>query len=184
MDGFNNLEENIESAIYEGLLKLGYADNESFSIYYDLDLLNHLLETEFISKQKCLAYLDEFKTFADPRFFNLIITLEGGRFKFTVPAEGITYISDKNKDNHFLQNLIKKVNTHQFTLEDILDIFDKYTPGYICEEADHPEYKYIIYFKDRSLDKFKYCFNFDVLGNYYHRLIEFSYLQSLHEHEN
>ena len=43
--GFFNLEENINSTIYEGLLKLGYQNNESFSIYYDLDLLNYLLQT-------------------------------------------------------------------------------------------------------------------------------------------
>lgn len=179
--GFKNLEENIETTIYEGLLKLGYTENESFSIYYDLDLLNHLLETDFTTNSQCYEHLKDFLAYVNPRFFNLVITLENKRFKFTVPKEGIAYIYDANKSHPFLGELIKTVNSHSFTLKDILAVFEKYSSNYICEEVNNSEFQYVIYFKDNKPDKFKYCFNFDQMGGFYHRLLDFSYHKSLHE---
>ena len=178
--GFINLEENIETTIYEGLLKLGYQNNESFSIYYDLDLLNHLLHTAFDSKEVCLNYLQEFKTYAAKHLFDLEIFLERNRFKFTVPKDGIAYIY-KNENNPFLKDLIQTVNTHSFTLEDILAIFSRYTDEYVCEKIDNDEFQYVLYFKDSSMDKFKYCFTFDEMGGYYHRLLDFSFDKILNE---
>jgi hypothetical protein len=179
--GFKDLEENIETTIYEGLLKLGYQNNESFSIYYDLDLLNYLMGAAFESNEECLIYLQEFITFVNPRFIKLRIVLERNRFRFTVPWEGIAYIYRKNENNLFLKELIQTVNSHSFTLEDILEVFHRYSEDYICEEIDNSEFQYVIYFKDSSMDKFKYCFTFDQMGGYYHRLLDFSYNKILQE---
>ncbi|MGB8455831.1 MAG: DUF3877 family protein [Anaerocolumna sp.] len=181
VNGFTNLEENIETTIYEGLLKLGYQDNESFRIYYDLDLLNYLLLTAFDSNEECLTYLQQFITYVNDRFYDLRIVLERNRFKFTIPKEGITYIYKHNEGNTFLKDLINRVNTHSFTLEDILSIFKRYSGDYICEEIDNSEFQYVIYFKDSSMDKFKYCFTFDQMGGYYHRLLDFSYHKIMQE---
>ncbi|WFR59383.1 DUF3877 family protein [Anaerocolumna sp. AGMB13025] len=179
--GFKDLEENIETTIYEGLLKLGYQNNESFSIYYDLDLLNYLLGTSFETNEECLNYLKGFITFVNERYVNLRIDLERKRFRVTVPWEGISYIYRKNENNLFLKELIQTVNTHSFTLLDILDVFRRYSEDYICEEIDNSEFQYVIYFKDNTVDKFKYCFTFDQMGGYYHRLLDFSYNKILQE---
>lgn len=180
-NGFINLEENIQTTIYEGLLKLGFENNDSFSIYYDLDLLNHLLETSFTTEEDCLKYLQDFKQFVKARLSDIEIVLEHKRFKFTVREDGIDYIYSHNNDNLFLKELIDKVKTHSFTLKDILKIFEKYSKEYVCEEINNAEFQYVIYFKDSSFDKFKYCFTFDQMGGYYHRLLDFSYNKIMQE---
>ena len=180
-EGFANLFKNIETTIYEGLLKLGYSGDESFGIYYDLDLLNHLLQTEYTSKNDMNTYLQSFVNYANNHLNDLSLSLEKGRFKFSVARNGIAYIMQSNKHNSFLKDLITKVNSHNFTLEDILNIFKQYSNDFICEEVNNSEFQYVIYFTDTSLDHFKYCFNFDEMGGYYHRLLDYSYEKSLHE---
>ncbi|MFU0827404.1 MAG: DUF based on E rectale Gene description [Lachnoclostridium sp.] len=179
--GFIDLEENIETTIYEGLLKLGFEKNDSFSIYYDLDLLSYLLGVTFATEEECLKYLQNFIIFVKDRLPDIKISLEGKRFKFTVMEDGIAYIYKKNKDNHFLKELIETVKTHSFNLDDILKIFGKYSKEYVCEEINNSEFQYVIYFKDSTLDKFKYCFTFDQMGGYYHRLLDFSYNKIMQE---
>jgi hypothetical protein len=180
-NGFIQLEENIETTIYEGLLKLGFENDDSFSIYYDLDLLNHLLGTSHESNEECLNYLNDFITFAGDRLKDIKITLERNRFKFTVFKDGIEYINKHNSNNTFLKDLITKVKGHLFTLEDILAIFRKYSSDFVCDEIENSEFQYVIYFKDNALDKFKYCFTFDQMGGYYHRLLDFSYEKVMSE---
>ncbi len=178
---FSRLEENIETTIYEGILKLGYQKDENLSIYYDLDLLNHLLNTTFAQTEACLEYLMDFKTFVNPRFHNLIVLLEKNHFQFIVPKEGIVYIYKHNENNVFLKDLIEIVKSHAFTLEDIISIFEHYSKDYICEKIDNSEFQYVLYFKDTNFDKFKYCFTFDQMGGYYHRLLDFSYKKIIQE---
>lgn len=172
---FKELERNIETTIYEGTLKLGYNPDDSFRIYYDLDLLNYLLQKDFSSNVQCLNYLQEFIGYVRPRLYNIRIVLEKGRFKFTISKEGIAYIYSQNQNNNFLKELIQIVKSHNFTLDDVLTIFSHYSKEYICEEMDNSEFQYVIYFKDSNIDKFKYCFSFDEMGGYYHRLLDYSY---------
>lgn len=179
--GFKELEKNIETTIYEGILKLGYNPDEALSIYYDLDLLNYLLQKDFIHNIQCLDHLQEFITYVNPRLYNINILLEKGRFKFTVPKEGIAYIYKKNQNNNFLTELIKLVKTHNFTLEDVLAVFGHYSNEFVCEEMNNSEFQYVIYFKDSNIDKFKYCFSFDEMGGYYHRLLDYSFNRIMEE---
>lgn len=176
------LKENVETTIYEGLLKLGYHENESFSIYYDLDLLNHLLKTDIKDVHTMKEYLKDFANYMNeyiPGFSYAL--LKNNRFRFTVLKEGIIAIQENNKENTFLKNLITLVNTHKFTIDDIENVFKSTGKEYVLETTDNPEFNYIIYFKDKSFDKFIYCFSFDELGAFYHRLLEFSFKQSLSE---
>lgn len=182
INDWTDLKENIETTIYEGILKLGYNENESFSIYYDLDLLNHLLHTNFDSVNAMKDYLVEFTTYIDPFLPGFSSSLlPNNRFKFTVLKDGIHTIHKNNKNNHFLRNIINLVNTKSFNIDDVIEVFKKTGNDFTLEHSDHPEFKYVLYFKDKTADRFKYCFNFDELGSYYHRLLDFSYEQSLHE---
>lgn len=181
ISGFKNLEENIETTVYEGLLKLGYQENESIRIYYDLDLLNHLLGTDFARNEDCLEYMKDFQNYVKERLQDLQIILVKNRFQFTIPKEALSYIYKNNENHLFLKELIQTVNTHAFTLSDILAVFERQSEEYICEELNNSEFQYVIYFKDSSLDKFKYCFTFDEMGGYYHRLLDFSYDKIMHE---
>jgi len=177
-----DLKDNVETTIYEGILKLGYTEDESFSIYYDLDLLNYLLHTDFNNVNIMNDYLAGFSEYMVdyiPGFsYSLLVNK---RFKFTVLKNGILKIKDNNKNNIFLREIIGLVNTQKFTIEDVIETFKKSGEEFCLETSEHPEFKYVIYFKDQTIDKFKYCFNFDQLGSYYHRLLDFSYEQSLEE---
>lgn len=184
IQGYQLLDENIETTIFEGLLKLGYQKDEQLSIYYDLDLLNHLLGTTYENNDECISYLQEFKTFVADHLYNIQISLEKNRFKFTVPKEGIAYIYNQVDKYKFLSDIINKVKTHSFQLDDIKSIFEKYTKNYICEEIDNSEFQYVLYFKDKTIDPFKYCFTFDEMGGYYHRLLDFSYNKIILDHEH
>lgn len=179
--GFKELENNIETTIYEGILKLGYNSEESLCIYYDLDLLNYLLQKNFTTNRLCLEYLQEFITYVNPRLYNISILPEKGRFKFTVPKEGIAYIYNQYRNNKFLNELISTVKSHNFTLEDILTIFSHYTDEIVCEKMENSEFQYVIYFKDHNIDRFKYCFSFDEMGGYYHRLLDYSFHKIMEE---
>lgn len=181
---WTDLKENIETTIYEGLLKLGYKEDESFSIYYDLDLLNHLLHTEYKNIMDMNDYLIHISEYIISYIPTFSYSLANSRFKFTVLKEGIMAIKEHNRNHTFLKELIDLVNTHNFTIQDVLSVFKKVTDDFICEETRHPEFQYVIYFKNKALDKFKYCFSFDELGAYYHRLLDFSYEQTLKEDHN
>jgi hypothetical protein len=177
-----DLKDNIETTIYEGILKLGYSENESFSIYYDLDLLNHLLHTDLKNVYEMKDYLMNLSVYIENQIPGLSYSLLANkRFKFTVLKEGILQINVNNKNNTFLRDIIDLVNTQKFTIEDVMEVFKKSGNDFSLETSEHPEFKYVLYFKDQAVDKFKYCFNFDELGSYYHRLLDFSYEQSLEE---
>lgn len=183
-----DLKENVETTIYEGILKLGYTENESFSIYYDLDLLNHLLHINLDNVNAMKDYLIEFSKYIKnfvPGFSYLL--LPNKRFKFTILNKGILTINKNNKNNYFLRDIINLVNNQKFNIDDVIEVFKKTGEDFALETSNHPEFKYVLYFKDKTTDKFKYCFNFDELGSYYHRLLDFSYEQSLeedHKHTN
>ncbi|MDF2800421.1 MAG: hypothetical protein K0S61_324 [Anaerocolumna sp.] len=179
---WTDLRENVETTIFEGILKLGYSDNESFSIYYDLDLLNHLLHTDFDTVNSMNDYLYNFSEYMMDYISGFSFTLlVNKRFKFTVLKDGILKIKDNNKENTFLRDIINLVNTQKFNIDDVIEIFKNSGEDFVLENSEHPEFKYVLYFKDQTIDKFKYCFNFDELGSYYHRLLDFSYEQSLEE---
>lgn len=178
---FFMLEQNITTTIYEGLLKIGYNNNENFSIFYDLDLLNYLLMTNFSINEECYLYLHDFCNEAEPRLGKLTISIEKKRFKFTVTKEGIENIYKLYEKDGYLKNLIELVKTHNFTLEDVLNIFKDSSNEFVCEESKNEEFQYVIYFKDSSIDPFRYCFAFDHMGGYYHRLLDYDYQKVINE---
>jgi hypothetical protein len=103
------------------------------------------------------------------------------RFKFTILKEGITYIYKHNENNIFLKELINTVKGASFSLLDITEIFEHYSPDFVCERINNSEFEYVLFFNDRTLDPFKYCFTFNQMGGYYHRLLDFSYNQIMNE---
>jgi len=52
---------------------------------------------------------------------------------------------------------------------------------FICEESKNDEFQYVIYFKDSTIDPFRYCFAFDQMGGYYHRLLDYDYQKVIGE---
>jgi hypothetical protein len=178
---FFMLEQNITTTIYEGLLKIGYGNNENFSIFYDLDLLNYLLKSNFTTNEACYLYLNDFYKVVEPRLGNITISLEKKRFRFTVTKKGIENIYKLYEKDDYLKRLIELVKTHNFTLEDVLGIFKESSYEFICEESKNQEFQYVIYLKNSKIDPFRYCFAFDQMGGYYHRLLDYDYQKVISE---
>lgn len=173
MADYEKLERNISDTIYEGIMKIGFAENEPMKIYYDLGLLCQLLDCEEDADLKVL--FPEFKKEVEPRLGTLIIKRIKGRFEFTVLGEGVRYIYENNSRRHFLKELIQALEKKDCTMEQILPIFRKESEDLTILEEDQGEFQYVVYFNDSSIDEFKYCFTFDEMGHYYHRLLDYDY---------
>ena len=175
------LMDHLTNTVYEGMLKLGGMTDETFSIYYDLDLLNYLLETDFTSNQSCEAFLNSAEDSLQIGGCQIIVSLEKGRFRFQAPRASLTMIYAKGEQHGFLRDIIGLASTHHYTLDDVKEVFEKYSKDYMCEEIDHPEFQYVLYFKDEAINHYKYCFTFDAFGGYYHRLLDYDYQKALAE---
>ena len=170
---FCRLLNSIDSTIYEGIVKIGYEKNTSISIYYDLGLLNYLLDLNCQTTAECLAALEELLTELNTPEELLIIKLAKQRFQFTVTSKGIERILSHYENKPFLKDIIELDRTHAFALEDVKDVFKRYDPEYLIEETDNEEFQYVFSFRDKSIDEYMYCFN--LKDCYYHRLLPYDY---------
>ncbi|GFI62432.1 hypothetical protein IMSAG049_01614 [Clostridiales bacterium] len=98
-----------------------------------------------------------------------------GRFGIKVYSDGIIKIMESNPRRFFLKELIKKIRNRDCTIDDVKKIFEKESPNYVCDEIDNSEFQYVVYFLDKDIDEYKYCFTFDSMGSYYHRVIDYDY---------
>lgn len=181
IDKFVELERNLEATIHEGTVKLGYIEGQSVGIYYNIDLLLYLLRAEHKKQEDLMKLLEEFTSNIEEQWGKIKIEKENKRYKFIVSSKGVNYIVKKNANNTFLKDLIHEMELKDCNVESILDIFRKYSKDVIVETSDNDEFEYIIYFKDRNLDPFKYCFTFDEMGRYYHRLTDYDFEQLIKE---
>jgi hypothetical protein len=175
MDKYRDFEKNLEATLYEGIVKLGYLEGEPIGIFYTTDLFLHLLGIENTDKEDRVNTIKDIIGYLEPRFGRIKIGVEKTRFKITVPPEGVRYVLDKNKNNTFLKDLIDAMGNKDCNIEQVHAVFLKYSSQVILEEADHEEFDYIIYFKDKGIDPFIYCFTFNEMSKYYHRLTEYDY---------
>lgn len=180
---FDILKNSIESTIYEGGLKLGSLQG-NVSIYYDLDLINHLLNASFSNNEICLRAIQKLFLEAGIEETDLSVSLENGRFKFTADSNGLKRIEKVYKDKRFLYDLIELTRSRNFDLEQIKSLFQKYSNAYICRKIEHPEFQYVFSFPDKKIDQYNYCFTFDEMGGYYHRLLDYDFGRLLEEHNH
>lgn len=172
---YERLLDHIQSTVYEGILKLGYHEKERISIYYDLDLINYLLEQTFDTTKEALTVLEKCPfSFPD-------VSLQNNRFQFRIYGTLLETIYHTGEKNSFLKDMIHLVRTHQFTLEDVKSIFEKQTTNYTCEEIHESEFQYVLYFNDKTINQYKFCFSFDAFGGYYHRLLDYDYNKIMNE---
>lgn len=175
--GFQQLERNLEAMIHEGFIKIGYGNGEKIRIYYFSDLLLYLLGMDSSEKAdtNLLPILHEFCNYIQDHWGNIQIGKNQNRYEFIIPAKGAAYVYEKNKNNTFLKDLIEILKTEDCTIDNIIPVFEKYSSEVIYEKSTNPEFDYVVYFEDSSIDPFKYCFTFDTMGKYYHRLTDYDY---------
>lgn len=170
---FCRLLNSINSTIYEGIVKIGYEKNTSISIYYDLGLLNYLLDSSYQTTSECLTALGELLTELNDPEELLMVRLAKQRFQFTVTSKGVEKIMCQYENKPFLKDIIELARTHKFTLLDVKQVFERYDSEYHIEEVNNEEFQYVFSFKDKSIDEYMYCFNLN--DCYYHRLLPYDY---------
>lgn len=174
--GYSYLLKNLCDSVFEMMCKLNEMHNRSMCIYYTEDLAAFLLGTENVNDM-----IYGFSKYARPYIGQVDVErASDGRYGLRVYSKGIDSIMQSNPRGNFLKELISRIRSRDCSVEEIKSIFAAESPDYICEEINNSEFQYVIYFKDENIDEYKYCFTFDAMGSYYHRLIEYDFEKLIH----
>lgn len=170
---FKELENNIIEVIKEEQIKLGYA-SETIRLYYPLESLCNLLGSDY-TVTELRDPLTQFCELVKSRLGDVEFSHKETRFCFVIPPKGVDYVHESIEENHFLRNFIEKISSHNCTLDDLLQIFHRYSNDVVCEKMNNGEFDYLIYFKNRKPDAYKYCIKFESCHAIYHRFTEADY---------
>lgn len=167
------LINNMVEQILELQLKLGFAD-ESVSLYYPYDSVRFLLETDSADSELPALVRDILK---DTGFGSIELKAVQSRMVVTLSSAAVRYIHDSFTPSPFLKDIIALFSEHHgITLEDILSVFGRYSPDYICEKMpEGSDFDYAVHFADPSIDSFYYCIKDEFGHMIYHRFIESDY---------
>lgn len=164
---FEALKKNLMDVIEESQIKLGYEET-SIGLYYPIDSLNRLLDTDLCVEEMQETLL-EFSKLVQASLGNVSCTHEGTRFCFMVPEEGVAFVHHQTKEHHFLKEFIHQTEKCNCTIKDILQIFKRYSHKVVWEKMNHGEFDYLIYFEDGKPDEYRYCIKFECEHVIYHR---------------
>lgn len=163
----DRLEKNIQDQVIEAQIKLGYI-SETMRLYYPLDSLNAMLETDIETTEKMCVQLTE-------RTSVFSFSVHQDRIEVNVPAEYVSYVYETCDKPKFLVKLITLFQNHHLNLEQVQDVFGEFG-RYICrkmpEEAD---FDYVLYFEDESVDEYYYCIKMEMDHLIYHRFSKADY---------
>lgn len=170
---FQALENNLIDVIKEEQIKLGYT-SETIRLYYPMESINNLLSMDY-SVVELPGILGLFREYVKDRLGNVKFSNVDKRFCFIIPPEGVTFVHEEVEDRHFLKELIDKVREHKASLRELMDVFYRYSDEVVCEEMDHGEFDYLVYFKDGKPDSFMYCLKLEGDHVNYHRYTKEDY---------
>lgn len=164
---FQRLEKNILDVLKEQQIKLGYR-SETVHLYYPLTSLNRFLATDF-NAEKMHHALNEFISEKEAKLGPVDITVQGDRFCFAIPPQGIDYVHEHMDDNEFIRDFIGVIEKHGCGIEDILQQFYKYSDHVHVEKVNNGEFNYVVYFEDGKPDDYRYCIADEGCHLIYHR---------------
>lgn len=170
---FEALEQNLADVIQEIQIKLGYAETP-VGLYYPLESLNRLLQTNLNTEQMQRVLVD-FSGQAAERYGKISCTHEGDRFCLTVPAEGVAYVRSRFGENPFLREFIRQTERHDCKIQEICQVFARFSDRVVCREISGGEFDYLIYFEDGIPDDYRYCIKFEGRHVIYHRFTSGDY---------
>ncbi len=170
---FKALENNIIDVIKEEQIKIGYK-SETIRLYYPMESICNLLGESYAITE-LYKVLDQFCDFTKTRLGNVEYSNKDTRFCFIIPSSGVDYVHEKLDENLFLKEFIEKISSHNCTLDEILQIFHKYSNDVFCEKMNNDEFDYLIYYKDGKPDAYRYCLKFENCHVIYHRFTKGDY---------
>lgn len=164
---FSRLENNIIDVMKEEQIKIGYR-SETVRLYYPMQSLNRFLSTDCDVRQMT-KILHDFCMEAGKKLGEIEITNRGERFCFAIPPQGADYVHAHTGEEEFIHTLIRTVEKHGCTIEDVIKLFYKYSDKVHVEKAAHGEFDYLVYFEDGVPDAFRYCITLEGGHVIYHR---------------
>ena len=170
---FSRLETNIMETIKEEQIKLGYR-REVIRLYYPLKSLNRFLGTR-LHKEEMLALLADFQEQEEATLGRIGIDVDGKRFCFLIPEEGVAYVHEHTEPSDFLYDLIRTVSRHGVTIQEVLEQFHRHSDHVYVQKMEHDEYDYLVYFEDGVPDDFRYCLTDEGPHIIYHRFTREDY---------
>lgn len=153
--------------IKEFQAKIGYCKNP-VHLYYPLESLNRLLDTEE-TYEEMYHTLKYFSEISIPIFKGVKISLEDHRFCIMIPEEGTDYIQKTVPDSKFLAAFLERIAQGPESIDEITEVFCRFSDHVKCVEMVNGEFDYVIYFEDGEPDDFRYCIKFEGKHAVYHR---------------
>ena len=171
--GYSKLEKNLIDLMKEEQAKLGYR-KEAVRLYYPLSSLNHLFEAEdsVDAMQERLIHFPEDMT---AKLGMLTVTHKGDRFCFRIPEEGSAYVHEHFAEKGFIYELICLIGQHDCKMEDIRQLFLRYSENIYVEEMRGEDFDVMIRFPEEMGDTYCYCFRDEGCHVIYHRFLPEDY---------
>ena len=170
---YKDLEKNIIEVIKEEQIKIGYI-SETIRLYYPIESICNLLGASYTIADMDKV-LDQFCKFVRERLGIVTYSHIETRFCFVIPPEGVDYVHKSVEENYFLRDFIEKISLHKCSLDDLLEIFQKYSNNVICKKMNNNEFDYLIYFEEGEPDAYRYCIKFENCHAIYHRFTKADY---------
>lgn len=164
---FSKLENNIIDMIKEEQIKLGYRE-ETVRLYYPLLSLNRFLNTSY-NIEEMMSALQDFISEETEKFGPIEISHQKDRFCFKIPPKGSSYVQEQLDEQEFIFQFIRTIEKHGCTIEEIKNLFLKYSDKVHFEKVSNGEFDYLIYFEDQVPDHFRYCISDEGCHLIYHR---------------
>lgn len=183
--GYSRLAKSLIDIVKEQQAKLGYR-KEIVRLYYPLSTLSHFFESAgadnkiaatVISEQQMLEILapNNLPKQLTDSIGEIKVTAKNERFCIEIPPEGSEYVHENTADNEFISELIALVGTHGCTMEQITELFYKYSDDIEKKEMQNGEFDCYIRFLNNPDDTYYYCFHDEGCHIIYHRFLPQDY---------
>ena len=169
--GYARLAKSLIDIVKEQQAKLGYR-KEIVRLYYPLSTLRHFFECAGDDNKIAAGVISEQLT---DTIGEIKVTAKNERFCIEIPPEGSEYVHENTADNEFIRELITLVGTHGCTMEQITELFYKYSDDIEKKEMQNGEFDCYIRFLNEPDDTYYYCFHDEGCHIIYHRFLPQDY---------
>lgn len=198
--GFSRLLQNLMDAVKEEQVKLGYR-SEVIRLYYPVDSVKRMLETGKTAEIQATGGADDrkykytdseniqnsrnaikesfsaFRSFAEGRIGSLDISYEpdGNRVCFRLSEDYAEYVHSHTPQSGFIYDFIAAIARHGSKMDDIIEVFRRYSEHVHVERLEHDEFDCLVYFEDGIPDSYRYCLTDEGFHISYHRFTTADY---------
>lgn len=167
------LEAHIIETIQEAHLKLGF-DSAPMTLNYTLSTLNNIFGSS-LSADEMSGIMREFCESLSGRIGSIEVSAVGDVFCFTASPQLREYVRDNTDISPFLAEFITAVRDRK-PIEEILDVFRRYSDCVHIEQVDNEEFDYLAYFDSGIPDDHYYCLTVEGPMVSYHRFTRDDYM--------